>query len=131
MPKHSDVTFASGFDFARRLRDPAFRDFLKEQGWTSGTHVVIAVDDEPVVDVLQRVALHAEERAFIAIVDNEAEFGFNLLIAEILAKRPHNAQRITLGEGASIGMLYSALEPCGTFMPSKWAQEVLFERVPA
>lgn len=131
MRKHSDVTFAAGFDFARRLRDPAFRNFLKEQGWTSGTHVVVAVDDEPVIDVLQRVALHADDRAFIAIIDEGASFGFRMLIAEIHAKRPKNAQRIELGEGASIGMLYAALEPCGTFMPGKWAQEVLFERIPA
>jgi hypothetical protein len=31
----------------------------------------------------------------------------------------------------SIGMLYSALHPCGEYVPAEWTQPVRFERVPA
>src|SRR6266536_4299741 len=80
-------TFPAGFDFARRLRDPEFRSLLRRLGWKSGQHVVMAVDEEPVVDVLTRVVFHETGgRAFIAIPDSAERYGFRFLLCEVVTE---------------------------------------------
>ncbi len=131
----AEVIFDAGFNFARRLTDAGFRKFLKDNGWRSGDNIVITVDEEPVVDVIYRVSLHETDgrvRAFIAIVDDREEYGCRLLIVEKASESGPPAERhvvrLDLGPGASVGMLYDALSPCGTYLPSEWSQELLFER---
>jgi hypothetical protein len=131
----SSATFAAGFSFARRLRDPGFRSLLKRSGWRQGEHVVMAVDDESVVDVVARITLHETGgRAFIAILDDAQPTGFRILYAEVVneATGPRDFEPLALGPGASVGMLYSAVgERCGTYVPSEWTSALLFERVTA
>jgi hypothetical protein len=124
------AAFNAGFDFARRLRDPEFRALLERHGWRRGQRVVIAVDDEPVVDVIARMMLHeTESRSFIAILDAREKHGFRFLIVEVVDAGQETPDPIELGAGASIGMLYSALEPCGAYVPSAWTGPLLFERI--
>jgi hypothetical protein len=106
--------FAAGFDFAKRLRDPEFRTVLKRMGWQPGEHVVMAVDDEPVVDVIARMMLHEiGGRAFIAVPDRIPPSGYRFLVVEV-AESDERPDPIELGPEASIGMLFAALHPCGT-----------------
>jgi hypothetical protein len=95
----------------------------------------MAVDEEPVVDVIARITFHETGgRAFIAIPDDEQPGGFRFLMAGVANQPPgpHDPEPLALGPGASIGMLYSAVvERCGTYVPSEWTRALLFERVTA
>jgi hypothetical protein len=123
-------TFTAGFDFARLLRSSRFRAQLRASGWVSGQHVVTAVDDEPVLDVVSRISFHETGgRALIAVRDEGAEFGFAFMMVEVVREPPTGAQPVPFGPGASIGMLYAALKPCGTYVPNEWMSALLFERV--
>jgi hypothetical protein len=128
-------TFAAGFDFARQLRDPDIRRVLRALGWTSGQHVVIAVNDEPVVDVVARIVFHETDgRALIAITSAAHGDGprkFRFMLAVVAPETAHEVEGIDLGPGASIGMLYDALRPSGTYIPSEWVKALQFERVTA
>ena len=125
------ATFAAGFEFARRLRDPDFRSMLQRLGHSSGQHVIIAVDEEPVVDVITRLMFHETGgRALIAIAGGDDEpWGFHFLFAEVVKAGADHPEPVALGAGASIGMLYAMLEPCGAFVPSEWTALLLFEKV--
>jgi hypothetical protein len=37
---------------------------------------------------------------------------------------------VKIGKDASIGMLYSAITPCGEFVPGDWMRPVVFKQVP-
>lgn len=133
MARHDDVAAATcdaGFEFARRLRDPEVREVLKRLNWKSGQHVVVAVDSEPVIDVVTRIQFHETGgRALIASPDERESCGFRFLLVEVGHEAVEGAEQLQLGPGANLGMLYAALEPCGTYMPSEWYQPLLFERV--
>jgi hypothetical protein len=123
-------TFKAGFDFARRLRDPEFRALLGCHHWDHGMQVVMAVDEEPVVDVISRMIMHeAGPRAFIAIPDSNEEYGYRLLTVEVSPAGQRQPDPIELGPSASIGMLCAALEPCGSYLPSDWTEPLVFERI--
>lgn len=125
-------TFAAGFELARRLRDPAFRAILNRLRCPSSEHIIMALDDEPVVDIIGRMMLHRTGgRAVIAIPHPDEPFGFRLLGVEVTHEEPSDAELIELGPGASIGMLYTHLQPVGTYVPSELSRPLLFERVPA
>jgi hypothetical protein len=136
----SEAVFRAGFAFARRLADSRFRQFLKANGWQSGQHIVITVDDEPVIDVINKVSVHTTDgRAHIAIADASDPMGFRLLIVE-RSRKPRKRdriffhrrpERITLAPSASIGMLYSLLEPIGEIVPSEWNTPLVFEKAHA
>jgi hypothetical protein len=127
-----DERMKIGSAFAKRLTDPQFRAHLKSIGWKSGQHVVPALDDEPAVRVIARMFVNATPSpALIAIPADEEPFGFRLMFAEIaqVRRRPPWRRRIpTIPPEASIGMIYSALHPCGEYVPNEWSQRVLFER---
>lgn len=131
--------FEAGFDLARRTANPDFRQFMKKIGWKSGSHIVPALDGEPVIDVIGRIILHTDSRVLIAIVDSREEFGFRFMFAEVVKEKPRklafrHARRehiLTLGPKANIGMLYDALKPVGTYVPSEWTAELRFEKTPA
>lgn len=127
------ATFTAGFDFARRLRDPDFRALLRRLGWQSGQHVVMAADNEPVSDVMARVTFHETGgRAIIATPDPTQRHGFRLMAVEACHDDDcDERERVELGPEASVGMLYSALQPCGTYVPNEWMRALLFERVDA
>lgn len=131
-------TFAAGFDFARQLRSPHIRRVLRTLGWTSGQHVVVALDDEPVVDVVARIVFHETDgRALIALTQ-EPQGGeprsFRFMLVVVAAATSDGGMGLNLGPGASIGMLYGALQPSGTsstYVPSEWVEALQFERVAA
>lgn len=128
------ATLASGFDFARQQRDPAFRQHLRDIGWTPGQHVVITADDEPVVAVVSRIIFNrTSSPCLIAMPHEEEPFGFRLMFAEVAAERRpwsgRKAKPIEIAPESSIGMLYDALGRCGEYVPSEWARPVEFKRV--
>ncbi len=141
MVKLSDrrqVVFASGFDLARHLTNADFRNHLKSAGWRSGDHIVMAADDEPVVEVVNKVMLHSGNRALIAVANEHAEYGFRLMLVTVARERkrdliPFLRRRdiIPLDPGTSIGMLYDSFQHCGTYVPSEWSKALLFEKVSA
>jgi hypothetical protein len=129
------ATLASGFDFARRQRDPEFRRYLHDIGWTPEHNIVIAFDDEPVASVVARIIYNGTGTpCLIAIPHGEERFGFWMMFAEVASTRRHWLERrpdsVPLGREANIGMLYSALQPCAEFVPSEWARPVVFRQVP-
>lgn len=143
---HSDPpsdAFTSGFQLMRRMRDPDFRAFLKQQGWIPGVHVVMASDDEPVVDVMARMILHdTDGYAMVAIADEQRRFGFKFL-SIVAPSRPRSLLRyllvdllrrriraIHIAPNASIGMLYAAFDRCGKYVPSEWSAPVTVRKEP-
>lgn len=118
--------------FARQVRDPAFRELLRTLPLNEPLHVVAAVDDEPVIDIVRRTTgAHAEYPCIIAIRRPQERFGFVLLVVD---KAPAGVTgtepSIEVASASTIGMLYDALAPCTPFVPSDWAIDVQLERVP-
>ncbi|ASW53886.1 hypothetical protein [Plantactinospora sp. KBS50] len=136
------ATLASGFDFARRQRDPEFRKYLRDIGWTSDRHVVIVSDDEPVATVAARIINNdASSPCLIAIPDSDARFGFGFMFMEVTHaptrrgwRRPRGRSQAASAEivvkpGTSMGMLYSSGRPCAEYVPSAWTYPVVFTHV--
>lgn len=123
-------TYSASFEYAKRLRDPAFRGLINRLKFSADRHVVIASDEEPVVDIVARIMFHETHgRALIAIPDEDEPFGFRLLGVEVVTDPGENpAAPLELAPGASIGMLYSHLQRCGTYVPSEWSRSLLFEK---
>jgi hypothetical protein len=121
-----------GSAFARCLRDPEFRAHLKTIGWESGQHVVPALDEEPAVRVIARMLVNGTPSpALIVIPVDEDLREFRFMFAEMVVARrlPWRRRKVPMiPPEASIGMIYSALQPCGEFVPNGWGQPVLFER---
>jgi hypothetical protein len=123
----------AGFDLSKRLRDRAFRAHLKELGWESGQHIVPALDEEPVGQVVARMIINGTPSpCLIAIPKPEAEFGFWFLSVEVAPRSKRRwgkrTPTIEINPSASIGMLYTSLQPCGDYLPSTWTQPLRFER---
>lgn len=101
MPNTGERTFDAGFEFARRLKDREFRDFIKASGWRSGQHVIMATDDTPIRDIIAKMMLHEmEQRALIAIVHEDSEFGFRLITVGLPRR---SLQAVAVGEPESVG----------------------------
>lgn len=131
------ATFAAGFEFMRRLREPQFREFLRRHGWEHGEHVVMAADDEPVIEVIFKVMINGTGgRVLVAIPDERQRLGFRLLSIEVstTGRRAwallRRAGKINVGPGATIGMLYDAFSKCGQYMPSEWTSPVTVRKEP-
>jgi hypothetical protein len=78
------TTFAGGFDFARRLRDPGLRAALRSAGWLPGRHVVIAADDEAVLELASLMVFHATGgHALIVVTDDTEPRRFRIMYAEV------------------------------------------------
>lgn len=127
--------FTGGFEFARRLADREFRDFLRSRGYRPGQAVVIAVEEESIRNVVLRIMENGNASpCLIAIPCASERFGFRLLFAQVgpARRRWHPSRRvptIAITPEASIGMLYAALQPCGEFVPLEWARPVVFQKV--
>lgn len=132
----STETFTAGFRFMHKMRDPGFRAFLKQHGWMPGGHVVMASEDEPAIDVMARILLHdTGGRAMVAIADNTQKYGFKLL--SITVGHPprkgifrRRVETINIDPSADIGMLYSAFDRCGEYVPSEWSAPVTVRKEP-
>lgn len=69
-----------GFEFARRMRDPAFRRRLKECGWASGTAVYPAAPGETEAEAKGRME---PGRHLLVMLDPERPFGLKMLMCEV------------------------------------------------
>ncbi|MBX7265839.1 hypothetical protein KIF24_07210 [Micromonospora sp. Llam7] len=137
------MTLASGFDFARRQRDPRFREYLHRIGWTSEHHVVVAGDDEPVSAVVARIINNdTPSPCLIAIPHSGEPFGFGLMFLEVThaatrrSRLWHRSRTkapggIVISPGTSIGMLYSSGRRCAEYIPNEWTRPVVFTHVPS
>lgn len=129
-------TFTAGFQLMHRLRDPEFRAFLKLHGWEPGEHVVMAADDEPVIDVIARIMTHETGgHALVAIADDRRRHGFKLMTIEVAPARRRSWSRrrveeINIAPDANIGMLYDAFGRCGEYVPSEWTAPLTVRKEP-
>jgi hypothetical protein len=118
-----------GTAFGNRMRDAQFRAHLRSIGWRNPQHIVTALDHEPVSDVVNRMLVNGTPSPVLIIIPAEAEpFGFRFMWAGVKTDEQDVAP-IPVPATASIGMLYSALQPSGEYIPGEWSQRVLFERV--
>lgn len=124
-----------GFRYASLARDPEFRHYLKTIGWHSGQDVITAAEDEPLVEVLERIIRDGSSSPCMIAIELPGErFGFGMLFAEIdnrprwhhlLRRRP---EPIEISPDASIGMFYSSLRRCAEYVPNEWVKPITFER---
>ncbi len=132
-----DLRLRVGFDFAKRLRSPAFRARLTTFGWRSGINVVPALDSESVNEVVARMVANQTTSPCVIAIPSVAEpHEFCLMLVAVVPPRwmPSWRRRtptIKVCPGASIGMLYAALRRCGEYVPSEWSRTLRFEKVSA
>lgn len=69
------------FEFARKLRDPAFRQRIKACGWTNGMTVYAALPWESEADVKAR--MDEPGRHLLVMPDPDAQFGMSMLVVEV------------------------------------------------
>jgi hypothetical protein len=114
---------AAGFDFARQLRHKPFRDALKRMGRKSGQDIIIALDDEPVRDVLDRIIFQARPPAYVAIRRAAEALGFVFLVfvpgrPGVPVEQPND--QVPLAPTTSIGMLYDAVRSWHSLPLNEW-----------
>lgn len=128
----------AGHGFMQRMRDPEFRSYLQSIGWAPGQDVVVALDDEPIVSLLSRLAFNeASSPCLIAFPRQEERFGYGLMLMAVVPARSWWRRRHPQGQAvspqASVGMLYSSLTRCDAYLPSEWvgSTSMTLSRVPA
>jgi hypothetical protein len=127
----SDAGRAAAFDFLRLVRDPDFRRLLDRLGYEPGQNMVIADDDEPFVAVISRLIAKGMAPPCLIVIPHEGEpLGFRFINTSVADARPWRRRppMVTISPESSVGMLYSALGPCGEFIPSGWTQPMRLER---
>lgn len=112
---------AAAFEFARRLADTNFRNFLRDHGYRSQQDVIVALDDETVEDVLRRVVLYSRPPAMIAIRRRQEHKGFVFLALEPARRKEASDEITPLAHSTSIGMLYDNMANLrNQFDPNAW-----------
>lgn len=118
-------------EYIRRTLNADFRKYLKTIGRQNPQHVVLMFDEEPVSSLVIQVRRRRTTAPILIVIPTEgAPFGYRFMWA-VTAADHETAPSIDVPPTASVGMLYSALHPCGEYVPSEWSQPVRFERVPA
>jgi len=85
------------------------RKQLEKHGYASGRQIVLALDSDPVGDVLDRVRAHKPPVTVAIYFVASEEFGY----AEISPGAPigdHKPDRDDVGRASAIGMLYTYVE---------------------
>lgn len=122
---------AAGFNLARLLRDPTFRARLLASGWTSGQHIVMAVDDEPFIEIIAKMLLHQTGGlALVAIQDEDSPHGLGLFTVTA-SEAPTDDDVLHVDAATSVGMIYSYLHPRKWYVPHEWSRTLLLERAVA
>lgn len=67
-------------EFARKMRDPAFRQRLHDVGWANGTAVYPAAPGETEAEVKARME---PGRHLLVTLDPAAKFGLSMLMCEV------------------------------------------------
>lgn len=112
----------AAFDFARQLGNPDFRAFLNSHGCHVHQDVVVALDREPVTEVLARVFTRTDPPVIVAIRRPSQRLGFVFLsLTPAIRRDTRPADGEALGSKASIGMLYDHMAATDvSFDPSSW-----------
>lgn len=104
---------AASFEYAKKLRDPAFRRFVAALGCGKEQDVVVCLDATPVAEVFDRVFTRCRPPALVAIHRPQAQHAFVLMMVQPATQRAGDdidrGPAEPVGEEASIGMLYDAL----------------------
>lgn len=125
MTQVSDAALDATFTFARKLRDRKFHRFLESHGYREGQNLVIALPDELIDAVFGRVLNQAAPPvAIIAIFRPDDLWGFAFMT--VSSGHAADAETVTVGEGATIGMLYDAMSgQSESFkVPAAWGVQV-------
>lgn len=125
MTQVSEESLEATFTFARKLRDKKFQRFLADGGYREGQNIVVALPDEPIDAVFGRILHQAEPPvAIIAIWRPADPWGFAFMT--VTSGQAASTENITVGDGASIGMLYDAMSgQAVTFkVPDAWGVQV-------
>jgi hypothetical protein len=113
MTARSQEESSAAFDLARKLRDSGFRSFMMRNGYVSGTTVVVAYDDEPVIEVFSRIVSESKPPVIVAVRRPSTQpHGFVFMTidqVEYNAAAEALADESSIGETASIGMLYDTM----------------------
>lgn len=70
-----------GFEFARKMKDPAFRRRVKDCGWTNGMAVYPALPWETEADV--RARMDELGRHLLVMPDPDAPFQMRMIVIEV------------------------------------------------
>jgi hypothetical protein len=68
------------FEFARRMRDPVFRERIQRCGWTNGMTVYTALPWETAPEVKTRME---PGRHLLVMPDPDAPFGMSMIVCEV------------------------------------------------
>jgi hypothetical protein len=64
----------AAFELARKLpRDPSLRERFVSSGWRSGDHIIVALADEPIADVMERMLIHDTGGKAHLVIPDEGE----------------------------------------------------------
>jgi hypothetical protein len=94
-------------DLDQFLRDPDTRRLLELMKAEAGREIVIAMDDEPVRELLGRLSTPADELALIAIP--RLRWGFVLVSLNRLSSSETGGEPLQYSDDTSIGMLYDTI----------------------
>lgn len=89
-PVPSRRALDAAFDFARKVVDPEFREFLRGLGWESGVEqrIVTAVAEQTLGEVLRRIVVsRTEAPLLVAVPDPDAPHGFAVLMVTKVSLR--------------------------------------------
>jgi hypothetical protein len=103
-----DVRLEVGFECAALLGDAEFRAYLRGRGY-EGERIIVALDDEPAVEVLERVFRDAMP-ALLAVQNPNERWGFAFRTVDRWPGE-HQVEVVEFAEGTSIGMLVAATGP--------------------
>jgi hypothetical protein len=95
------------FELARLMRNSDFRAFMKNNGYASGTTVVVAYDDERAVEVFARIVAQTDPPVVLAISRPETRWGFVFLTIG-LAREGQSDEESDVHGSSTIGMVYDA-----------------------
>jgi hypothetical protein len=74
------VAWRAAREFASRLRDPMFRCFARSVAFRAGSHLVLALADEPLSSILDRVGpVRAESPVTVVVYRPGAEPPFSFV----------------------------------------------------
>lgn len=127
MAQTSEASRDATFAFARKLRDRDFQRFLARSGYEDGQDIVIALPDEFADDVFQRMFAQAKPPALIALWRPSEPAGFVFMTASATQREGRkDSDDVTVGTGATIGMLYDTLSAKSDqyTIPKSWGVHV-------
>jgi hypothetical protein len=99
------------FEFGRRLGDAHFRKVIARHGLSSPQDVVVALDNTPFPEVLDRVFKRCKPPALVAVRRPATEHGFVFLMFSPadMPQDDDSDNDIPLNDAVSVGMVFDSL----------------------